>query len=211
MRLDPFTRGAAVLDAKCLGCHQFGGRGMGEVSASDLKNFGSKEWIRGLLEKPDSDAYFGKSPENDGMIEWKRTTKLDAKQLDDVADFTASFAQIPADMSIDEWLNSPGVADHPGNELFQKDCGKCHAIEGYTDGDLRDSPNLFAWGSPQWTARMIRKPHADDRYGYLAEQQRMPPLGADALTENDLKMITRYLAGDYLAPEQGPSAPASKP
>jgi ubiquinol-cytochrome c reductase cytochrome b subunit len=184
---------------------------MGEISASDLKNFGSKEWIRGLLEKPDSDAYFGKSPENDGMIEWKRTTKLDAKQLDDVADFTASFAQIPADMSIDEWLNSPGVADHPGNELFQKDCGKCHAIEGYTEGGLRDSPNLFAWGSPQWTARMIRKPHADDRYGYLAEQQRMPPLGADALTENDLKMITRYLAGDYLAPEQAPAAPASKP
>jgi ubiquinol-cytochrome c reductase cytochrome b subunit len=211
MRLDPLTRGAAVLDAKCLGCHQYGGRGMGEISAPDLKDFGSKAWVRGLLEKPDSDAYFGKTPECDGMIEWKKTTKLDAKQLDDVADFTASFAKIPADMSVDEWLNSPGVADHPGNELFQKDCGKCHAIEGYTEGGLRDSPNLFAWGSPQWTTRMVRKPHADDRYGYLAEQQRMPPLGADALTENDLKMITRYLAGDYLAPEQAPAAPASKP
>ncbi|APW60017.1 cytochrome b N-terminal domain-containing protein [Paludisphaera borealis] len=211
MRLDPLTRGRAVLEAKCLGCHQMGGQGAGEVSAPDLKDFGTRAWVRGLLEKPDADAYYGKTPECDGMVDWKRTTKLDAKQLDDVSDFVASFAKIPADMNVDEWLNSPGVAEHPGNELFQKDCGKCHAIDGYTEGGVRDSPNLFAWGSPQWTSRMIRKPHADDRYGYLAEKQRMPALGSDALTDNDLKMIVRYLANDYLSPEQTPTAVATSP
>jgi quinol-cytochrome oxidoreductase complex cytochrome b subunit/mono/diheme cytochrome c family protein len=212
MRLDPLTRGRAVLEKKCLGCHRFGGEGTGEVSAADLKDFGSRAWVRGLLEKPDAEAYYGKAPECDGMVEWKRTSKLTPKELDDVADFTASFAKISPDMTTDDWLNSPGVADHPGNQPFQKECGKCHTIDGYTEGGMRDAPKLFAWGSPQWTSRMIRKPHADDLYGYLGDKQRMPPLGHDAMPENDLKMIVRYLANDYLTPEPPPStASTAKP
>ena len=142
------------------------------------------------------------------MIDWKRTSKLDAKQLDDVADFMATFAKIPADMNVDEWLNTPGVADHPGAEAFENECGKCHIIDGYTDGGLRKAPGLFAWGSPRWTARMIRKPNAEDRYGYLAEKQRMPAFGADSLTDGDLNMIIRYLANDYLPPADSPSVAA---
>ena len=53
-------------------------------------------------------------------------------------------------MTPDEWQNSPGVSEHPGNEPFQKECGQCHKIEGYTEGGTRDAPGLFAWGSPQW-------------------------------------------------------------
>lgn len=208
LRLDPLTRGRAVLEAKCLSCHQMAGQGAGEPSAPDLKDFGSRAWIRGLLENPNADAYYGKTPECDGMIDWKRTSKLDAKQLDDVADFMASFAKIPADMNVDEWLNTPGVADHPGAEAFENECGKCHVIDGYTDGGVREAPNLFAWGSPRWTARMIRRPNAEDRYGYLAEKQRMPESGADALTDGDLNMILRYLANDYLPPSDAPTVAA---
>jgi ubiquinol-cytochrome c reductase cytochrome b subunit len=201
LRRDPLTQGRNVLEKKCLGCHFFDGKGNGEKqTASDLAHFGSREWIRGLLTNPSAPAYFGTVPACDGMAEWKKGSKLTPKQLDDVADFVASFAKIPADMTRDEWLNSPGVSTHPGLELFQKDCGKCHAIDGLSDGGERDAPELFAWGSPQWITRMIRKPGAQDKYGYLKVEAQMPAFGADQLLQNDVDMVIRYLKEDYLKP-----------
>jgi ubiquinol-cytochrome c reductase cytochrome b subunit len=201
LRLDPLTQGRSVLDKKCLGCHFFDGKGMGEQSASDLKDFGAREWIAGLLKAPSDPRYFGKVPHADGMKEWKQSSKLTDKQLGDVADFVASFAKIPADVTPEEWLNQPGVADHPGIASFQKECGACHKIEGLTDDEapVRDSPKLFAWGSPKWIERMIRKPGAPDRYGFLEAKDQMPAFGHDQITQPDVEMIVRYLRNDYVA------------
>jgi ubiquinol-cytochrome c reductase cytochrome b subunit len=133
------------------------------------------------------------------MAEWKKTSKLKAKQLDEIADFVASFAKIPPDMTPDEWLSSPGVSDHPGLKAFQKggECGECHVVAGLSEGGLRDAPDLFAWGSPRWIGRMIRKPGAADRYGFLEAEQKMPAFGPDQLTANDVEMVIRYLREDY--------------
>lgn len=206
LRRDPLTQGKAVLERRCLGCHVLDGHGAGDQSAPDLAGFGTRVWIRGLLDNPRSAAYFGKAPGCDGMAEWKKTSKLDAKQLDAVADFVASFATIPADMTPDEWLALPEVSKHPGLEPFQKECGTCHAIEGFTEGGARESPGLYGWGSPTWIARMVRKPGASDRYGYLPENQKMPAFGVDQVSENDLSMITRYLRGEYAPPGPAPKA-----
>ena len=63
------------------------------------------------------------------------------KQLDDVADFVASFAKIRADMTPDGMAEQPRAWPiTPGSEPFQKECGQCHAIEGYTEGGTRDAP-----------------------------------------------------------------------
>jgi mono/diheme cytochrome c family protein len=202
-----------VLERRCLGCHVLDGRGLGEQSAPDLAHYGTRGWIRGLLENPRSPTYFGKVPDCDGMDEWKKNSKLDARQLDAVADFVASFARIPPDTTPDEWLASPEVAQHAGLEPFQKECGKCHAIEGFTEGGTRESTGLFGWGSPAWIARMVRKPGADDRYGFLGEHQRMPAFGPDQVSDNDLNMVIRYVQGDYPrsatppAPGSGSAAP----
>ncbi|MBV8486872.1 MAG: c-type cytochrome, partial [Planctomycetaceae bacterium] len=190
---------------KCLGCHVFGGKGASPQSASDLKNFGSRAWVRGLLENPKAPAYYGSVPSLSGMAQWKKKSKLKGKALDDVADFVASFAQIDGDMTPEEWLNTPGVSSHPGYEPFQKECGQCHVIEGYTEGGMRDAPGLFAWGSPRWIARMIRKPGAPDLYSFYEGDERMFPFGADQLTQNDLEMIVRYLKNDYPMPGANPS------
>ena len=140
LRRDPLTQGRNVLDRRCLSCHAFEGKANGEQTASDLARFGSRAWVRGLLEKPSSPTYFGKAAGYGGMAEWKKTSKLSAKQLDNVADFVASFAAIPDDLTVDDWANTPGASDHPGAALFQKECGKCHVIDGFTDGGLRDAP-----------------------------------------------------------------------
>jgi ubiquinol-cytochrome c reductase cytochrome b subunit len=203
---DPLYHGQGVLEAKCLGCHVYGGKGVGKQVASDLKDFGSKAWVRGLLENPESPTYFGSflKPEDSGMVEWKKGSKLDAKQLDDVADFVAGFARVPADQTLDEWLATPGVADHPGAELYQKNCGTCHALGDLGEGGMRDAPGLFGWGSDWWIARMIRKPGAPDLYQYLDEDKRMPSF-ADQLTDNDVRTVVRFLRNDY------PGAPGHAP
>jgi ubiquinol-cytochrome c reductase cytochrome b subunit len=191
------TQGRAVLERRCLGCHEHHSQGSGTQTASDLGGFGTRAWVRGLLENPKVPAYFGKVPQCDGMVEWKRSSKLKGEQLDAVADFVASFATIPADLTPNEWLDRPEVSDHPGNAPFQKECGTCHVVDGLTEGGTRDAPNLFAWGSPRWMARMIRKPGAADRYGYLEQEQKMPAFGPDQLTSNDLETLIRYLKDDY--------------
>ena len=131
---DPLYHGRAVLERKCLGCHYFDGKGVGEQSAADLKDFGSRGWIRGLLEDPQAAAYFGKVPQCDGMAEWKRNSKLSPEQLDDVADFVATFARIEPGTTPQEWLEDPKVAEHPGLEPFQTECATCHIMEGLERG-----------------------------------------------------------------------------
>ena len=195
---DPLTHGRGVLNAKCLGCHYFDGKGRGRQVASDLKGHGSYAWVRGLLEDPKAPSYFGKVPQCDGMAEWKKNSKLSKKQLDDVARFVASFAAVPPEMTPEEWLNSPGVADHPGQAPFVEDCGRCHVVDGLTEGGYRDAPKLFAWGSKQWTSRMIHKPGSPDLYGYLEKKDQMPAFTSDQLTENDVTTLIRFLKNDYL-------------
>jgi ubiquinol-cytochrome c reductase cytochrome b subunit len=194
---DPFTHGQKTLERRCLSCHYFEGKGSGEQTASDLSQFGSRQWLRGLLHDPKASRYFGKVPALKGMVEWKKNSKLTPTQLDDVEAFVASFARIPPDMTTDEWLNSPGVSDNPGLAPFQKECGSCHVIEGLSEGGTRDAPNLFAWGSPQWITRMTRKPGAADKYGYLDANDQMPAFGDDQLSANDMEMVIRYLKNDY--------------
>jgi ubiquinol-cytochrome c reductase cytochrome b subunit len=211
LRRDPFTHGQAVWERRCNGCHVHGGRGTGAQSAADLAGFGTRAWIRGLLENPQAPPYFGRVPQCNGMSEWKRTSKLSPAQLDQVADFVASFAQIAPDLTPDEWLASPGVSDHPGLKFFEKggECGKCHILAELSEGGLREAPDLFGWGSPRWMARMIRKPAAADRYGFLEADQKMPEFGADQLTQNDLEMVIRFLKADY--PVNGSGAGPATP
>jgi ubiquinol-cytochrome c reductase cytochrome b subunit len=205
---DPLTHGRAVLEAKCLGCHRYDGKGIGKQTASDLKDWGSYTWVRGLLEDPKATSYFGhvKQFEKGGMVEWKQSSKLKPKELDAIARFVASFAAILPDLTPEEWLNRPEVVNDPGLEPFQTECGTCHVIDGLSEGGTRDSPKLFAWGSPQWTRRMIHKPGAPDLYGYLEAEDQMPAFGLDQLTDNDVAMVLRYLQGDY-PPAQGGEKP----
>jgi len=166
MRRDPLTHGNAVLEKKCLSCHAQGDGEprSGEQTASDLKGFGSRAWIRGLLENPKAPAYFGKVPRLGGMVEWKKSSELKSDELDKVADFVATFSSIPATMSPADWKKSLGSDDHPGQEAFETECGQCHKIEGFTEGGQRKAPDIFAWGSPHWIARMIREPTAPELY-----------------------------------------------
>jgi len=199
---DPLFHGRAVLDAKCLGCHVYGGQGVGTQTAPDLKDFGSRAWIRGLLDAPKSPTYFGKVAQSGGMARWKKNSKLTPKELDDVADFFAKYVvTTPPDLSPAEWLALDGLEEHPGYKAFNKD-GECVACHTDWSGPSDEAPSLFGWGTPQWITRMTQKPGAPDKYGYLDAKDRMPSY-AGQLTDNDVRTVVRYLKNDY------PGAPVS--
>lgn len=81
IRNDPFTTGQALFQQKCGSCHSFTRQerdkihgsddyrfeswipkdknGKDSATASDLGNFGTREWVLGLLDNPMSDKFFG--------------------------------------------------------------------------------------------------------------------------------------------------------
>ena len=203
---DPLTHGKDVLTKKCLGCHYFDGKGqpiqgldgkegMSPQIAADLKGFGTMAWVRGLLENPSNSKFFGKVAGCGGMAQWKVKSKMGHEELDLVAAFVATFAQIPSDFTADEWSQDPQVSGHPGAELFVNECGKCHVVDGLSEGG-ENAPNLFGWGSARWTKRMIQRPGAADLYGFLEAKHQMPGFTGQ-LSENDLTTLVKYLQGDY--------------
>ena len=109
-------------------------------------------------------------------------------------------SDVSPDLHTDEWLERKTVSSHPGLELFVKECGECHVLDGLTEGGVRDAPRLYGWGSSQWIERMIKKPEAPDLYGYLEKEQQMPAFDGQ-FSDNDLKTIIRYLKNDYLGAE----------
>ncbi len=194
--LDPLHRGSEVFGKKCLGCHALGDLKPDEPSAPDLKEYGSYPWVRGLLEKPDSPSYFGKTPQCAGMQGWKETSKLSKEELDHVASFVASFATISDDLTPGNWLADPKVKAHPGWEPYKRECAECHTLGDPAKGKMEPAPDLFGWGSDRWTARMIRTPGSKTHYGFLEaeNEQKMPAFGGQ-LTESDINTVVRYLKG----------------
>jgi mono/diheme cytochrome c family protein len=136
------------------------------------------------------------------MTSWKDTSKLTAKELDDVADFVATFAAIDPETSPADWAAAAKAEGHPGRAAFYRECVDCHTMGNLVDREKKTapSPDLFAWGSTRWTRRMIKSPGHTSLYGYLESEQKMPAFG-DQLTDSDVTALVRYLKGDYVPPK----------
>ena len=194
LKLDPMTRGAELFNHKCASCHNLSDTKKEGQWAPALARYGSREWIGGLLDKPDSPLYFGLAPQCGGMTEWKESSQLDPEKLAAVADYVALFALTPPDITPGEWLAMPAHKNHPGRKSYANECAECHTFgdPAELDSKIQPAPDLFAWGSDRWTSRMIRQPGHASLYGYLEEDQKMPAF-ATQLTMSDLEMLIRYI------------------
>ncbi|GIW88996.1 MAG: hypothetical protein KatS3mg108_3320 [Isosphaeraceae bacterium] len=174
-------------------------------TASDLAGFGTSAWLRGLLENPSDDRYFGKVQAAGGMRRWKKNSKLTAEELDQIVDFFARHVStIPEDLPASEWIDQPEVQAHPAYRHFAEggECATCHADWVFPN---EEAPNLYGWGSAWWTRRMILRPQAPHFYGFLDESDRMPSF-AGKLTDAGLHALIRYLRGDYIPPDHPQTA-----
>lgn len=210
LRRDPLVHGKNVTVEKCLSCHYYSGQGASIPDASgklvaapqtaaDLQAFGTRGWLRSLLDNPSLDRHFGKVPQCGGMKEWKAGSKLTPGQLDEVADFFERFV-ILADPLVPPlvWEARDDVQTHPGYRHWTNECANCHAWgEGGGSSTGLDAPNLYGWGSPAWIERMILDPGAPDLYGYLEAHEQMPSFRGQ-LSENDLDTVIRFIKGEYL-------------
>jgi len=162
IRHDPFITGQQLFKVNCAGCHTFTAQKNDEFesmtsgkTASDLGAFGSAEWVRGLLEHPMDNKYFGqvlryevdddgkkvlnfkKVPGLTGMKGWRERTnkaresgKIDAKKqdkdLDTIAEYLAYLGKTP----IPDRKNIKLIEDGQtafGDEKANK-CSTCHSI-----------------------------------------------------------------------------------
>ncbi len=188
LRRDPLTKGHALFKTNCAACHSFTTREgdnfkgftEGEFKASDLGDWGTEKWIRGLLNNPGDPHYFGRTPLK-GMQNWKAGVlrKREKKKLSDkeITEQEAEFVEIA------KWLadqaNPVDKRDKKLEEraqpLFENHCSSCHRV-GDTGGE--DAPELTNYGSQEWIRGMIMAPGHASRYG--RNYQRETPEGEKA-------------------------------
>ena len=188
LRGDPLTKGPKLFETNCAVCHKYGpdnGHPDGfkglinpevKYRAPDLAGFGSEKWIRGLLDNPGDDKYFGLT-KLEGMKNWRaRLNKTREKMMkklgpeegkNAIAQEEADFNLIAAFLADQakpkkerQFKDEKKVADLTG--LFLDHCGSCHTLgkEGNKIG-----PDLTDYASEGWIRGMIMDPGHPTRYG----------------------------------------------
>ncbi len=179
LRRDPLTRGKQLFGQHCAVCHNYGDEfHKDKATASDLKDFGTKAWVRGLLNDPNSPHYFGNTQLTTMTKFVERTRKAAAKKEKD-----SKVPKLEAEWDrIADWLGSHPRRDPPGEKaneqdpfvqgyrVFEARCSECHTYKD-TGGGSTKAPDLTGYGDADWLRLMVMSPAHDQRYG---GRNRMP-------------------------------------
>jgi len=185
---DPVTMGPILFRQHCTSCHSYGGEWAEEPKASDLKGFGSEEWIWGLVQNPADPRFFGRTKHKQ-MIQWSKETFATASD-DEKAEIRQAvrwLATHPRGVPPEDDEQSEFAQ---GYMAFDGWCIECHTYEGDGGFNLK-APDFTGYGSEEWIARMIQNPADDALYGDSAEM----PAFADKLTPLQIRVLARWLAG----------------
>jgi hypothetical protein len=195
-------------------------------SASNLWNFGSREWVRGILDPKQiaSVHYFGRTALKDGdMVTWVQDTiakplgELEGVELtkfqqkvEDVALAVASESGLP-DTKIPD-LDKRIAA---GRELIVNEfsCTDCHKFRD--TGELSIAPDLTGYASREWLTAFLSNPAAE-RF-YRDKNDRMPAVAAHSndpsanrLSPQELSVIVSWLRHEWYEPAQTSGDAAKK-
>ncbi len=247
MRNDPFTSGPRLFAKNCGACHRHHGHnGRGVIvmerqevltadgkshapvqyqpvvalpTAADLGNFGSREWMRGvLLNYSDHFAWLKNarwyqeaqesgddvlSPDDSEMADWSGDAEAlaapeNAANIDALVEFMVAEAGIHG-VTIDQELADRGRAIavdgdwDPGTS-----CADCHSTIGQdftaSDDEADGYPTLAKYASAAWLKDFIRHPSAERHYG---DKNQMPATGPEKMSDADLDLLVRWMTGDY--------------
>ncbi len=192
MRNHPKARALNIVTDTCLACHGYSdaqGHGfhLGEQSsAPNLYGFGTREWVKGLLD-PNQVAgpnYFGNTALSDGdMVNY---VKSDMQDKDN--GYTPEVLEEIAVALAAEAGNLPeGQADQDrlekGRAILADEakCAQCHKF--HDAGYEGSAPDLTGWGSREWLIGMISNPNDERFYGHAfdadaaSNRQLMPAFG----------------------------------
>lgn len=217
LRSDPLTQGPEIFAARCASCHRFNGHdGLGgiptdEPAGSDLAGYGSRDWLRGLLDadRVATDEYFGATDHVRGrMARFVQrglsgiTDEERDELLSKVIMAVSAEAELPAQAQEDA-ADAADIAE--GRRLIHEEpinCTRCHLFRGTGADD--DAPVLTGWGSREWMMGMVHDP-TDERY-YGANNDRMPSFGPEGmLSEQEIGLVVDWLRGDWYEPSDSGS------
>jgi len=211
LREDPLTQGPRLFAQNCASCHRYGGHdGLGNpvpepASAPDLKDFGSRAWLAGLLDpaKVDGPVYYGGTKFKEGkmakFVKQKVAKYDDAKRtgLQKVIAAVSAEAQLPLQSAEDQ--RDAAILEE-GRSLLRSDfsCTDCHAFRK-PDEDAT-APDLTGWGSREWIMGIISDPAHDRFYG--KRNDRMPAfLATGQLDARSIGLLADWLRGDWYRAE----------
>ncbi len=216
MRNDPELQGPRLFAAHCASCHRYHGHnGLGITpeappTSSDLAGYGTRGWIRALLENPMADTRFGLMKKPDGkpahtrMRNWTNDQREDALSDADRAALESNFDAVAAYLA-DEALHPGQVAAGDGEDelllrgrsYFMATCNECHTYRGDQEGTRR-APEMFGYASIEWIKGMISEPDHDTRYRSRGLQPAQMPGFGKKLTPAEISLIARWLHGPAL-------------
>lgn len=211
LRNDPLTQGPRLFARNCASCHRYGGQdGAGaiptdEQSASDLKDFATRDWLSGMLDpaRVATRHYFGGTKFKDGKM--VRFVKKDIAafnsdqkaQLKKVITTLSAEAGLKSQREVDQ-LDAVNIAE--GRKLITNDTMRCTECHKFHDaGEDPTGPDLTGYGSRQWLVDFISNPGHERFYG--KRNDRMPAYGEEKqLDERAIGLIADWLRGDWYTP-----------
>jgi ubiquinol-cytochrome c reductase cytochrome b subunit len=210
LRLDPLTQGPKLFARNCASCHRYDGHdGLGQpvsdpVSAPDLKGFGSREWLAGMLDptRVDSDHYYGGTKFREGkMVRFvkQKVAKYDAAEkaaLEKAIIAVSAEAALPAQAALD--ARDQAIIEEGRRLAVDKvSCTDCHAFRK-PDEDAT-APDLTGWGSREWLIGIISNPAHVRFYG--TKNDRMPAFAETGqLDAVSIGLLADWLRGDWYRP-----------
>ena len=211
LRADPLTQGPKLFARNCASCHRYDGHdGLGHTpkdpqSAPELKGFGSRAWLAGLLDPKQVSAtnYFGGTKFADGKMAKfvkKTFTDADAAKLEQLKKVIAAVSaeaglrsQVEADQR-DAALIEQGRGLAAGEDMR---CTECHQFR--KKDEEASAPDLTGWGSREWLVGILANPKHPRFYG--KKNDRMPAFSEDQILDaSAIGLIADWLRGDWYEP-----------
>jgi ubiquinol-cytochrome c reductase cytochrome b subunit len=211
---DPQRRPRELFEEHCAQCHAPVGTPARDAHgqrtnarAPTLDGFGTREWLRALLNNPDATDLFGRTE----IHEMPSQTRRLRDDFDAVVEYVYAQSLERGDAPANEALV------RRGDEVYHQRCTMCHQGAGdqsETDAADRDAPDLTGWGSRAYLRNQILHPDAPQNYG---ARNHMPSF-ADRLQGRELEWVIDYTLSlrarpaPVVAPPPPPAAaPAETP
>jgi ubiquinol-cytochrome c reductase cytochrome b subunit len=207
LRNDPETRGQELFAQRCSSCHRLGDLGPApdKIAAPDLTGFGTKAWALAMLDNPDADHMFGKTPFKGGMPSLTRPP-ADAEAAKTFKPMSADNQEtISSFLAAEATGSGKGM---PGEKLVKQRCTGCHRLDGQTDDEDSLAPELRGWGSVAWIEAQIENPGSGKTYPKAAMAEDLKghmPAFAEQISVADRKILAAWVA------KHGQAAPATPP
>jgi ubiquinol-cytochrome c reductase cytochrome b subunit len=236
LRNDPFTQGPKLFAKHCASCHRYNEKdGTGRdvltmkdgkeivatPTATDLGNFGSREWVKAvltdfgkLLKDTENAQWQGKplgkhftDPER-GMSAWsaKHGAALTPAEVENLTEFMVAQSGRKLEPALDSKKVDAGRTFFIEGRGDVSACGNCHALsetkkqgppEEVSDGD-GSAPTLTGYGSDRWLKSFISDPGTKDFYG---KRNRMPGFG-ERLSEKEMQLLVDWMRHQWYEPQK---------